>query len=98
MSPPRDVKAVLTPELQREVLEQWATRLGWTLRDASERSGSELRARTWRVDEATSLTFFEDHILGVYFIHATGEHAEQAAVALREVTAFREIDEVFEEA
>ena len=89
MSPPRDVKAVLTPELQRDVLEQWATRLGWALRYASERSGSELRARTWTVDDATELTFFEDHILGVYFIHATGEHATQAAEALREVAAFR---------
>ena len=98
MSARREVKAVLTPELHREVLEQWATRLGWTLRDASERSGSELRARTWSVDEATFVTLFEDHILGVYFIHATGENADIAAEALREVTSFRELDEVFEEA
>jgi len=98
MSARREVKAVLTPELQREVLEQWATMLGWILRDASERSGSELRSRTWAVDQATSLTFFEDHILGVYFIHATGDNAELAAGSLLEVTSFREIDEVLEEA
>lgn len=94
----RHVRAVLTPELKREVLEQWAARLGWALRYESERSGSELRGRTWTVDEATELTFFEDHILGVYFIHATGDHAEEAAIALRDVVDLRERDELFEEA
>jgi hypothetical protein len=92
------VRAVLTPEIQREVLEQWASRLGFRLRYESERSGSELRVRTWTVDETTEVSFFEDHFLGVYVVHATGDHAEQAARALREVAAFRDLDEVLDEA
>jgi tetratricopeptide (TPR) repeat protein len=95
---PNKVRVVLPPELQREVLEQWAARLGFELRYESERSGSELRGRTWTVDETTEVSFFEDHFLGVYVLHATGDHAEQAVRALREVVAFRELDEVLDEA
>jgi hypothetical protein len=95
---PQKVRAVLPSQIQREVLEQWAARLGWKILYESERSGSELRGRTWMVDETTELSFFEDHLLGVYFLYATGNHAEEAARALRQVVAFREIDELLEEA
>jgi tetratricopeptide (TPR) repeat protein len=95
---PTKVRAVLTPEIQREVLEQWASRLGFRIRYESERSGAELRVRTWMVDETTEVSFFEDHFLGVYVVHATGDHAEQAARALREVAAFRDLDEVLDDA
>lgn len=95
---PESLRAALPQEVQREVVEQWAERLGWSLVYASERSGSELRGRTFRVDVGTELSFFEDHLLGAYFVHATGPQAKEAMAALREVVALREVDEVLEEA
>jgi hypothetical protein len=95
---PESVRAALPQEVQREVVEQWAERLGWALVYASERSGSELRGRTFRVGAGTELSFFEDHLLGTYFVHATGPQAQAAMAALREVVALREVDEVLEDA